>query len=97
MNAYVCKTEMGCLHKTCPISTVDEYVKKQVLYDTITLMLKQRKKGIENIENRFNNMSRIFPCEDEESIDMYESVKELRLFFLSITKGKPELSSADFE
>ena len=45
-------------------------------------MLKQRKKGIENIENRFNNMSRIFPCEDEESIDMYESVKELRLFFL---------------
>lgn len=28
MNSYMCKTEMGCNHKDCPISSVDEYVKK---------------------------------------------------------------------
>lgn len=43
LNAYVCKTEMGCLHKNCPISPVDEYVKKQVLSDSINMMLKARK------------------------------------------------------
>lgn len=97
MNAYVCKTEMGCLHKNCPISTVDEYVKKQVLYDSMVIMAKQRKKGIEIIDDRFNNMTRIFPSENEEAEEMYENVKVLRLFFLKLTKGKPELSAYEFE
>lgn len=97
LNAYVCKTEMGCTHKNCPISSVDEHVKKQVLTDSLKLMLKARKQGIDNIDDRFRNMTRIFPCEDEGAADIFENVKDLRLFFLTLTKGKPELSGYEFE
>ena len=97
MSAHVCKTEKGCTHKDCPISKVDEYVKKTVLYDSLTIMAKQRKKGIENIKDRFNNMTRIFPPKHPAAVDLYDNIKALRLFFLLLTKGKLELSSAEFE
>lgn len=60
-------------------------------------MMKARKKGIANIDDRFNRMTRVFPSEEGEASEIYESVKELRLLFLSMSKGKPELSSYEFE
>lgn len=45
MNSFICKQEMACNHKSCPISPVDQHVKKQVLLDTINLMVEARDKG----------------------------------------------------
>ena len=55
MNAFLCKQEMACNHKECPISPVDQYVKKQVLYDVVELMLEQRNKGgLHEVGETFN-------------------------------------------
>lgn len=39
LNTYICEVEMGCNHRACPISPVDQLVKKQMLNDAINLML----------------------------------------------------------
>lgn len=45
MDSYNCKNQMACTHKDCSISPVDSYVKKQVMFDAITLMLHAREIG----------------------------------------------------
>ena len=97
LNSLLCKAFMGCNHKDCPVSPVDEYVKKQVISDSIDLMIKAKRIDIENIDDRFNNMQRVFPSEDSDDQMMFESIREIRYFFLDISKGKPTLSSSDFE
>ena len=44
MNTFICKQEMACNHRDCPVSPVDQLVKKQVLYDAVNLMLQLRNK-----------------------------------------------------
>ena len=97
LNTYLCKAYMGCNHKDCAVSPVDAYVKKQVVSDAITLVMKARKMGVENIEDRFNNLRRVFPCRDSADVEIFESVRELRHFFLLLTKGKENMTGSDFE
>ena len=39
MNTYICKQEIACNHRECPVSPVDQLVKKSVLSDAVNLML----------------------------------------------------------
>ena len=45
MDSVSCKQQMACNHKDCPISPVDQYVKKKVMEDAISLMLHAREQG----------------------------------------------------
>lgn len=71
MNVYACKAAMGCAHKQCPVSQVDMYVKKQVLEDTIKLILKHKNKQPEE----YRNLQRIFPEMNPPYDEVFRVVK----------------------
>lgn len=68
---------------------MDHYVKKQVLYDTVELMLQGRQLGgVFFLGRYFRSLIRIHPSEDANNRELYKNLKELRHYFFSITKGQ---------
>ena len=84
---------MACNHRDCPVSPVDYYVKKQVLFDTINVMMAaKRKEGMHNVEDEFGSLVRVHPCYEEVDVHIYDCLKEVRNFFLKVTKGKTDIT-----
>lgn len=85
---------MACNHKDCPISPVDQHVKKQVLFDAVDLMLQAREKGgVHALGETFRSLTRVHPSPDEKSCEIYGNLKDLRHYFLSLTRGMLYISS----
>ena len=97
MDSYNCKNQMACTHKDCSISPVDSYVKKQVMFDAITLMLHARELGgVHLMDNQFRSLSRLYPSADPADMEVYDRLRDIRYLFLAITKGKQEMTSNEF-
>ena len=87
LNPIECKsTEMGCNCKNCPISPVDLYVKKKIYEDFLDLVF--LKKKINQVDDTFNSLNRIYPSEDEGHLYVHDNLKILRNFFYSLGKDK---------
>lgn len=97
MNSFLCKQEMACNHKDCPISPVDQYVKKRVLFDTVDLMLNAREMGGAHLlGSQFRSLTRVHPSQDSTDKEIYDKIRDLRYLFLAVTKGKFEMTSNEF-
>lgn len=97
MDQYVCQKQMACGHKDCPISPVDQYVKKTVLFDAINLMVRLKDLGGGHLlGDRYRSMTRVFPGPKADHKEIYDKIKDLRFLFLTITKGKNEMTSNQF-
>jgi len=75
----------SCAHEACPISRVDLYVKQMVVTDTLNLMLKSRKGKINDFEDRFKSMTRVYPLKNSEHKEIHDTVKGLRDYFYWLT------------
>ena len=61
-------------------------------------MLRARSKGgVKKISDRFRSLTRVYPSQDPNDQQVYELVRDLRLFFMKLTKGQLELTGYDFE
>ena len=97
MDQYTCKGQMACAHKDCPISPVDRYVKTTVLFDTINLMVRAKDLGGAHlVGDRYRSLTRLFPSENPEHMEVHDRLRDLRILYMTVTRGRGEMSLNDF-
>ena len=93
MDYVNCKWMAGCIHRDCPLSTVDYYVKKQVLLDAVELVIlenngKKLSGEDQAIEERFKSFARVFPCkEGTANTELYENIRYLTRLFMRLSRA----------
>lgn len=98
MELINCRQQTVCAHAKCPRSPVDHYVKKQVLFDAVSLMLQESQpmEDSQPLAERFRSLSRVYPSQVPMNADLYFKIKDLRRLFMKVTQGKLEMSEHQF-
>ena len=98
MGYLICNGGPGCSHKNChEYSPVNQIVKKNLVRDVFELMGKgQRIGGLNEIGERYNKLSRVYPSQDPGIRQVEDGWKVMRHFFCTVTKGKKEFSQQGF-
>lgn len=95
-NIVMCKEPKGndCKHEICPLSRVDQYVKKRVFNDVLDLVIKSRKTPLEDVcGDTYGSLQRVFPFSRAETKEAHAKIKYMRDFFYHMGGKKSNYST----